>query len=238
MKKIIFILFTSILVSISSCMFDLKPTITGDGNVVTETRKIENFQHLETSTGLQVYITFGDELSLKVEADKNLQEVIKTECNNGRLKIFAESNIRRAKEKNIYITVPDLKSIEVSSASSVRSKNLLKTNDIEIEVSSAGELEIQVETKKLAIEVSSSGKTKLSGKAEDIDAVVSSAGELKAFDLISQTCTISVSSAGHASVTAEQKLTAEASSAGSIYYKGDAKDKKIEKSSAGKVEQK
>jgi hypothetical protein len=238
MKKILLISISLLPAFFFSCVFDVKPVITGNRNVVTETRQIENFENLEVSTGLNIYITFGLEASLKVEADQNLHEVIKTECENGRLKVFSDANIRKAKAKNVIITIPSLSSIEVSSAGSVIAKNLLKTDEIEIEVSSAAELELQVEAKSLTIEVSSAGKAILNGIAEDVHAEVSSAGEIKAFELISQSCSVNASSAGHASFTAEQKLNAEASSAGSISYKGDPKDTNIEKSSGGSVTKK
>ena len=236
MKKLIFT--SLILVSLLSCTFNMKSVITGDGDVVTDIREIENFRHLKASMGLDVIITFGSELSLKVEADKNLIEVIKTELEDGVLKVYAEATIRRAKKKNIYITVPELKSIGVSSAAYVRSENLLKTADIEIGSSSAGEIELQVEAKNISIDISSSGKAILNGITEDINVDVSSAGDLRAFDLISQTCKVSVSSAGHASVNVVRRLIAEASSAGSIEYRRNPEDKKIDKSSAGSVVQK
>ncbi len=238
MKKVLLISLMIIPVFLSSCILDMKPVITGNRDVVTETREVKNFEHLKVSTGLKVYITFGVELSLKVEADKNLHEIIKTEVDNGRLKVFTEENIRKAKAKNIYITVPELRSIGVSSAGTVLSKNILKTDEIEIKVSSAGKLELQVEAKNLDVEVSSSGKVILSGKVEDLDVNVSSAGKLEAFDLISQSCKVNASSAGHVSVNVEQKLNAQASSAGSITYKGDPTNKNVEKSSAGSVVQK
>jgi len=238
MKKIFVISILILPVFYLSCVFDMKPVITGNRNVVTETREIEDFENLEVSTGLNVYITFGGDVSLKVEADQNLHEVIKTECENGHLKVFTDANIRKAKAKNIILTVPFLSSIEASTAGSVMAKNLLKTDEIEIEVSSAARMDLQVEVKRLIIEVSSAGKAILSGIAEDVNAEVSSAGEIKAFELISQSCSVNVSSAGHASFTAEQKLNAEASSAGSISYKGDPQDKNIEKSSGGSVTKK
>ena len=101
MKRLLFI--SLILVFLHSCIFDLKTVITGDGNVVTDIREIENFQQLKASMGLNVIITFGREPSLKVEADKNLIEVIKTEIDDGVLKIYSDATIRKAKKKILML---------------------------------------------------------------------------------------------------------------------------------------
>jgi hypothetical protein len=240
MKKLIIFSF-AISISIllfSSCFFSFSESITGNGKVVTKKRDVGTFDAVEVSRGLHVYVTFGEAESVEVEADENLHEVIKTECVNGRLKITSDANIRRAEAKNIRISVPALREIEVSAAATLESNNLLKVEDVEIEVSSAAELDLEVEAKTLKIEISSAAKANLKGRTDDLEADISSAGELKAYDLVSGNCDVNASSAAHASVTAEEKLNAEASSAGSISYKGDAKDIKIEKSSAGSVQKK
>ncbi len=226
---------TILLCLVSSCMIDFKEIITGSGNVALEKRDIENFDALDVSSGLEVLVTFGEKTYLEIEADENLVELIKTDLRNRRLRIYSEMNIRRAKSKKIHITVPQLRSIEVSEAAIVKSQNSLKTDEIEIEVSSAGELELEVEARIIRTEVSSAANVFLKGETEQLHAEVSSAGKLNAFDLVSKYCYISVSSAGHAKVNTQKELNAEASSAGSILYVGDPIEKIIEKSSGGSV---
>jgi len=60
----------------------------------------------------------------------------------------------------------------------------------------------------------------LSGEADILKADLSSAGELNAYNLTVKDANVSVSSAGDADIYVTQRLTARASSAGDINYKG------------------
>jgi len=220
---------------LSSCVINFEGSITGNGKVVTEKRDVEPFDELDVSSGLEVFILFGEEPSLEVEADENLMDVIRTDFNKGKLLITTDLNIRSARSKKIHLTVPEIHSLEISSAAHVRANNLLKTEEFEIEVSSAGRCEIQVETRSLSVEVSSAGRVSLAGNADEFKAKISSAGYVDAYELVTNYCEADVSSAGHAKLNVLSELDAEASSAGSITYMGDPGEVRVEKSSAGSI---
>ena len=76
LTKIIVTTLLSIL--LLSCNFDVNfGSINGTGNVISAERNIsEAFTTVKTSHGLDVYLTQGDDISLTVEADENLQEII------------------------------------------------------------------------------------------------------------------------------------------------------------------
>jgi hypothetical protein len=222
---------------LNSCVMGFLDSISGDGNVKTVSREVADFKSIEAASGLNVFITFGNTLSLEVEADENLQDVILTEVNSGVLRVHTNKNIRNAKAKNIRITVPTLEDIEVSSAADVRCENILKTDRLEISVSSAGQLRLETNAKEVRVEASSSGSMELRGEADDLDVTVSSAGSIDADRLEAKFCKVSASSAGNAQVWVTDQLKAEASSAGNVQYKGDPADKKINTSSAGSVSQ-
>ena len=64
---------------LASCNVDMFNRIEGNRNVISKKRKVnDNFTKIKASTGLDVYITQGNKLSITVEADENLHEIIKT----------------------------------------------------------------------------------------------------------------------------------------------------------------
>ena len=70
------------------------------GNVVTTERSISSdFDQIKVSEGLDVYITQTNEVSVNVEADENLQDIILTEVENGILRIHTAENIRSASSR-------------------------------------------------------------------------------------------------------------------------------------------
>jgi hypothetical protein len=92
-----------------------------------------------------------------------------------------------------------------------------------------------VEADRIDLDISSSGDARISGSAAIFDASLSSAGDLNAFDLVAGVVDVSVSSAGDARVHATEEITMNASSAGNIYYRGDAKVVRSNSSSAGNI---
>ncbi|NJK87373.1 MAG: DUF2807 domain-containing protein [Bacteroidales bacterium] len=217
-----------------SCI-NLGNSVTGNGNVTEEDRDVSGFDALEVENGLDVFITMGENESLRLEADENLLPHIITEVDNGKLRIFSDVNIRMAKSKKIYVNYIQLNDISISSAGDVRSLNKLITNDLRLNLSSAGNLNLELEADEVEIEISSSGNATLSGETEYLKADLSSAGDLNAYNLEAKRGNVRVSSAGDARVNVTEEAEFNTSSAGDIVYMGDPKRINVNSSSAGEV---
>jgi hypothetical protein len=235
MRKLQFAILVLLITGSSSCYISTRESIYGSGNVVSEKRAIGDFNALKVSSGIDVIIRQGDEISLDLEADDNLHDVIITEVVDNTLKIYTEMNIRRARSKKIYLVYKDLNSIRISSAGDVTGENTLVTNELNIDLSSAGDLNLDVEAEKIDCDISSSGDARLSGSAYILVASLSSAGDLYAYELITKKAEVSCSSAGDARVYATEEFKLRSSSAGSIYYKGEGKLVSSHTSSAGSI---
>jgi uncharacterized protein YxeA len=214
-------------------------TVRGDHNVVTKERNATAFSELKVSSGIDVYLKQGDKEAISVEADQNLHEYILTEIRNGVLNVYTDNvNIREAERERVYVTMKDIKSIKVSSAGDVVGESPVKTDRLEINVSSAGDIKLEVEAKDLNIDISSSGDVTVKGVSDMLSADLSSAGDLNAYDLKTREAEVSVSSAGDADISVSEKLTARASSAGDINYMGNPKYVDAHSSSAGGIHKK
>jgi hypothetical protein len=238
MKTIKSIILVTILfmVGLNSCdYYAFTETVYGDGNVVTKIRDLSGFDGIKVSSGIDVFIKQGNTENLKIKADKNLHEVIKTEVKNNTLYIYSEENIRKAKAKNVYVLYKNLEHIKISSSGDIKGVNTLETDELDISLSSAGDLDLDVKAQEIYISISSSGDANISGEAEYLKASLSSAGDLDAYDLKVKKCRINVSSAGHAKIHVTDELDATASSAGDIYYTGDPDIKTLNASSAGGI---
>ena len=239
MKKYILPVISFLLaICTQSCYINLGESVTGNGHVVEETRDIRNFKALKVSSGIDVFITQGDNISLRLEADENLLEHIKTEVLDGQLKIFTDVNIRMAKSKKVYLSYEELKSIHVSSAGDVKGENTLRTGNLELRLSSAGDILLEVVADEIDLHISSSGNASLAGKTGNLKAGLSSAGNLNAFELEAAEADISASSAGDARIWVTDKARLKCSSAGDIVYKGDPKILESSTSSGGDIRKK
>lgn len=236
MKKPVF-LSVFIALVLSSCVISGWDTgISGNGNVVEEVRDVSGFTGVHVSSGIDVYLSEGDQFEVRVEADENLMEVIETEVRGNMLEVGTDRvNIRRAKSKKVYVTLPELTALKISSAGDCDGQTPFHCDDLRLSISSAGDLSLEVEADRIDIDISSSGDARIAGNAGELDASLSSAGDLDAWDLEARVVDVSVSSAGDARVFATEEISMSASSAGNIYYRGDAKVLRSSKSSAGDI---
>lgn len=237
MKKVKWLLFALIAVVSTSCVIDgWNNGISGNGNVEEETRDITGFTGVLISSGIDVLLSEGDVFEVRVVADENLMEVIETRLNGSMLEVGTDRvNIRNAKSKKVYVTLPELSALRVSSAGDCKGQNLFHCDQLEMGISSAGDLDLEVEARRIDLDISSSGDARLAGKTELFNASLSSAGDLHAFDLQAGKVKVDVSSAGDARVFATDEISMSASSAGNIHYKGDARVIRSSKSSAGDI---
>lgn len=236
MKRLAYLVVASLFL-MSSCVIDGgKPGISGNGKVVEESRDIQGFTGIKVSSGIDVLLSQGNEFQVVVEADENLLDVIVTELEGHMLVVDVDRyQIRNAKARMVHITMPEIEEIHVSSAGDCIGKTPIVSKNLRLNVSSAGDLNLEVDADRIYLDISSSGDVELKGETGMLEANLSSAGDLDAFDLDAVRVHVEVSSAGDASVFATEELSMSASSAGNIYYRGSAKVLRSNSSSAGRI---
>jgi len=198
----------------------------GSGNVVTESRKVNDFQAVEVSYPAQVFISQGNTVSVKIEAEDNVLPGLRTEIKNGKLDIFYRSvngkRVNPRKPVKITIVVKDLSEVDFSSAGELTIQGL-ETDSLEVSLSGAGNLEFDnILVQDLAVNLSGAGSMSASGTADDLDLTISGFGDFKGSDLHGKTARVDISGAGSATVWVDDELTAEISGAGSVNYYGAA----------------
>ena len=236
-KYLVFPVVAIISLLLPSCILGgLASGVYGNGEVVEEVRDLDGFTGIVVSSGIDVYLSQGSSFEVIVEADENLQEVILTEMSGNMLVVKTERvNIRSAKAKKVHVTLPELKELKISSAGDCNGQTLFSCDDLRLSISSAGDLSLEVEADRIDLDISSSGDARISGSADVFNVNLSSAGDLHAFDLIAGKVDVSVSSAGDARVHATEEISMNASSAGNIYYMGEAQVIHSRSSSAGDI---
>lgn len=229
--------FSILSIFLSSCWF-LGPSVKGNGNVTEEVRNVDEFDQIKVSRGMNVYITQGSPAKVVVIADNNLHEIIRTDVEGDVLKIYAEENIRWAKEKKVMVTVEKLSGVESSSGANVWSQSPVMSENLELKASSGANLTMDVNAKYLKADCSSGANVKLSGLAKEAELETSSGANLKAAELKADGCKMRASSGGNIAVTIMERLEAKASSGGNIVYYGEPSSTEIDTSSGGNVSRK
>lgn len=195
--------------------------IVGNGKVETRNENIGNFSRLVISGNFHVFLEQSDKPSLRMEMDENLYDIIKVSEEGSTLRIDTRLNILQAREKNLYIGVKDLERMELSGAIKMVSESVLKLGSLDIEVSGAARLNIEIEAKELTVDLSGASECDFRGKVDELRVQLAGAGDIDALDLIARDVDIDLSGAGGARVYAKDRLKVSISGVGSVRYRGE-----------------
>lgn len=222
-----------LLVGTTSCFMD---GVKGDGNVVSKNRNIsDDFSRIEVSRGLDLYLTKSRDVSLEVEADGNLHELIETEVRGGVLRITSSRNIWSAKSKKVHLSVDHLNGIGINSGAEVYTRNTFVSDELSIDISSGASAEMELKVEDLSCDISSGADIRLSGEAENFRVSSSSGSDVKAYELNARNCRADASSGSDIQLMATETIEAKATSGADIKYKGNPRVLEQEDNSGGSV---
>jgi len=223
-----------------SCNFsmNLGEGVNGNGNVVTAERNISSdFNQIKVSQGLDLYITQSNDVSLSVEADENLHDLIMTDVENNILRIYSSENIKRASSKKIMLNINDISSIKATSGSNVYSTNTIKVDELELVSTSGADIKLDVKTQLLDCRSTSGSNINLRGTTNTLIAAATSGSNIKANQLKAETSEVKATSGADISVNTSKELTARATSGGDVRYSGNPEKVNKSDSSSGSVRQ-
>ncbi|MCK9618266.1 MAG: DUF2807 domain-containing protein [Lentimicrobiaceae bacterium] len=195
--------------------------ITGNGNVVKQTRLVTSFHDLKVSGEIDVELIQGKEIKLQVEADENLIEFIRTEVKDGTLCIYSDKSIKNAKKMMVYCTFQNLDAITASGGCDIISKQKLNFSSLQTDLSGGCDVKITCNVSKLYCKLSGGCDMVLSGEAENCTFTASGGCDIKASGLRIKNCTVDASGGSDVSVYATGELTIKASGASDITYSGN-----------------
>lgn len=195
-----------------------------------QTRQTGSFEAVSASGAVNIFLRQGSATSVVVEASDEIQKYLKTEVQNGTLKIYRDRNFnwrdlvgRNENSVNIYITCPRLKAISVSGASSVKGQSTFAANDFKVQASGASDITLNLKAENLDVTCSGASDIKLSGQADRQKVNISGGSEYQAYTLQSKGAQIVASGASDAQVNIDGELSSTASGASDIRYKGKAR---------------
>lgn len=201
----------------------------------TQTRAIGPFSGINVAEGIDVYLKKGDKESARVEVTGTQVGNVITEVSGSYLKVHMKDGHYRKTSVKVYVTYVKLEKLSASSGGNIFSEESLKSGSLKIHASSAGSIEIGAEADRIEISASSAGQVEVRGKTTTLDADASSGGQINAYDLEAKKVTAEASSGGEAKVSVSDDIMANASSGGSVRYRGDPTKSMTNSSSGGSV---
>ncbi len=236
MKK----LFLSLVSFLSLAVFAQETKVISDPNATVRTLN-GSFTAITVSSGIDLYITQGNEESIAISAvDEKYMPRFKTVVENGTLNIYYDNKgitwtDHENRKLKAYVSFKTLEKLKGSAGAEVTVKGSITVENLELKFSSGSRFGGLVNAKQLTVEQNSGSDISISGTAGKITIDVSSGAGFKGYDLAVDYCDAKASSGAAVNITINKELTAKANSGGGIRYKGAALIRDININSGGLV---
>jgi Putative auto-transporter adhesin, head GIN domain len=205
-------------------------------------RSLSGFTAVNVGGPFDVVITQGPFESVKVEGPTDVMDRVITEVSNGELKVYNKNDGRdwenwyhSHKKIVVYVSLKDLKSIDISGSGDVFFKDGISANTLKLTISGAGSMFGTLNVKTLKSYISGYGDMKLKGKAENSSVRVVSSGDFAAAELLTVKSDVRVSGSGDAEVNASEKIDAKVNGPGDVLYTGTATKVSGSKTGSGEI---
>jgi hypothetical protein len=201
----------------------------------SEVRQVGPFKGVKAGEAIAVTLKKGDKESVKVQVEYVPLKAVVTEVSGNYLRIhMAEGSYKNRKVK-VEVTYVTLERVSASSACSIVSEGTLKATNLDITAASAASVELTLDAGAVRVDVASAGDIILEGKAKSLSIDAASAGVVDAYNMECESLDAIASSAGTVKANVTKEIKAEASSAGSIRYRGNPSKSDTRSSSGGSV---
>ncbi len=183
--------------------FSFNKPITGDGNIKSQTRTINNSNVVNISGNFKVNINNGKQSSVAITADENILPYIDVNTDNNTLSIAVKSNvvINPSQIPTINITVPVVKALNISGKTQLQASN--------------------INTDQLAIDLSGKSDVLLAGHTTNLMITASGKSSIQSNNLIAENITINGTGNSNISVNPIKELILNIVGKSDIQYVGN-----------------
>lgn len=155
--------------------------IKGSKTVTIESKEIGDFEAIEISDNIEVYLDRGEKNELKIEADDNLHDVIAIDLTAKTLRINTSKEITNFKKIIVRVTyTKELKKITAKNNTTINAIQEIQLNDIALESFDKAKLFLNVNSKNFALKSDDNSKIELNLKSEKATIELSKNSTLKA----------------------------------------------------------
>lgn len=193
----------------------------GNGRIESREYDLSDFDKIYVGGNYNLTLIPSDKNQAVIETDENLFRHINIEVFDRSLNINNVHNLKGSRGIRIDIFYKNLNHIYSTGASKINHQGILNTDNLKIDLSGAGSIEVEMETDLVEVQMSGAGVLTLSGYTRQSEVHISGAGGLRGENLRSEECKVNLSGIGNANVFVTKKLIATITGIGGIRYSGN-----------------
>ena len=194
--------------------------IEGSGNQITANRTVEPFTFIETGGSVKLILKQGPE-SLRIVADDNIMEKIRTRVRGNTLTIDMDGNFCNSGPIIVYVSSKSYEGIDASGAVEIVSDGLLQVKDFELELSGSSKVDLNLNAANVLTQSSGSSEISIKGQASTHEVDLSGSSSIDALDFIVGRYRIESSGASESRINVLNELSVKSSGSSDIEYRGN-----------------
>jgi hypothetical protein len=180
-----------------------------------------DFHGLELSIPADVEVRVDSVFNIEVTCEESAMPYLRTEVNNGILKVYFSRTIYDLDHMKILVTAPSWDYFDVSGSGDIEIPDVIEGQKLRMEVSGSGSVRAnEAHFDKADLDISGSGELRLAGSAGEMDCNISGSGKIRCFDFLANKADVNVSGSGEVQAKVVEILNAKISGSGSVVYKG------------------
>ncbi|MFG6486717.1 head GIN domain-containing protein [Roseateles sp. BYS78W] len=182
------------------------------------------FDRLELGGVARVVLVQGERDQAFIAGDADVQKNVEVELSGNQLVIRPAGGWKFWHSDKLFVQVEmrQLHQLSVSGASDVRVPGPLRTDQLKLIISGAGNVRMdQLQARQLTFGISGAGDGQLGGRVDELALQISGKGKVVADRLQAQKARVSVSGIGSVLLWVTDDLTAHISGVGSVDYYGN-----------------
>jgi hypothetical protein len=227
MKSKVFaaILLSMVFVSCNMSCNWMGKSIHGDGNIITENRKVTKAEKIVLKGNFDIILVPGKTTSVAIETDENLQNyVIMSESNSELVfKTKSKFNLKSDHGIKITITTPILTGIHLAGSGNVMGGGKFTGgNELKIDIAGQGDVDLNINTPKVDVDIKGSGNVNLQGETQRASFDIAGIGDCNAEMLKAENAKIKIAGNGNVKVYADVTVDIKIMGSGDVFYKGNA----------------
>lgn len=198
-----------------------------DGEV--EYRNVAPFRKIRVGDGIELILTQAEKVTVAASASRpEYLRQLKTEVVQDELKLYYNREslsdwTATGKKLKVFVSVNRLEQLTAATGASVRVEGALKAATLQMDLRSGASFRGNLQASKLVIAVETGARAQLEGKADALFVQASSGGRVEAYDVAADTADVKVSTGAVVQTSAVDTFVLQASTGGSIRYKGKAR---------------
>ena len=181
------------------------------------------FTSIKVNSAIQLYLTYSENIVMAISTGSGKQnDAVKSTIENGELTIYYQgaNNYNAKAPITVYLGYNSLTNIECTDAATLAVVGVLALPTLHIRLSGASSFKGNVDVGALTVRCTGASNMQLKGRANNMVVDCTGASDLLGYDCLADTAIVKTSGASDVKLSVGKILTAVASGASTIYYKG------------------